>query len=93
MEDGDRLYSRVEVFGEEVPKDFGPEEAVEAGCYLVDTGCEDDESSPVVLDKLSHLVLSVDLLFVPSISFLDRSRPAPKSLFKIPNKNVPKRRD
>lgn len=28
-------YGRVEVFGEEVPEDFWPEEAFYCGCYLI----------------------------------------------------------
>lgn len=35
LQDWDGLYCAVEVLGEEVPKDFGPEEAFYGGSYLV----------------------------------------------------------
>ena len=35
LEDGYRLYGEVEVLGEPVEEEFGPEEAFEGGCYLI----------------------------------------------------------
>lgn len=35
LEDWEGFYGRVEVLGEEVPEDFGPEEGFEGSCYLV----------------------------------------------------------
>jgi hypothetical protein len=40
LQDGDGLDGAVEVLGQEVPEDFGPEEAVEAGGDLVWRGLE-----------------------------------------------------
>ena len=54
MEDGEGLDGAVEIFGEEVPEDLGPEETLKGGGALVDGGCEDDEAGPVVLDELAH---------------------------------------
>ena len=54
MEDREGLDSGVEVFGEEVPEDLGPEEAFEGGSALVDGGSENDEAGPVVLDEFAH---------------------------------------
>jgi len=31
LEDGDGLHGSVEVFGEEIPEDLGPEDAVDTG--------------------------------------------------------------
>jgi hypothetical protein len=35
LEDGEGLYCSVEVFGEEVPEDFRPEETFDCGGYLI----------------------------------------------------------
>ena len=35
LEDGEGLNGRVQVLGQEVPEDLGPEEGLEGGCYLV----------------------------------------------------------
>jgi hypothetical protein len=35
LKDWEGFYGRVEVLGEEVPEDFGPEKGFEGSCYLV----------------------------------------------------------
>lgn len=35
LQDGERLHGRVEVLGQEVPEDLGPEEGFQRGGYLV----------------------------------------------------------
>jgi hypothetical protein len=60
LQDGDGLHGSVEGLGEEVPEDLGPEEAFDSGGDLVDRCGEDDETSPVVLDKLAHFDGTVD---------------------------------
>jgi hypothetical protein len=54
LEDGEWFDGGVEVFGEEIPEDLGPEEALEGGGALVDSGCEYDEARPVIFDELAH---------------------------------------
>jgi len=54
LKSGERLDGAIEVLGEEVPEDLGPEEAFNRGTDLVDGSGEDDEARPVVLDELSH---------------------------------------
>ena len=48
MEEGDGADGGVEVCGEEVPEEFGPEETFDAGEDLVGGGGEDNEAGPVV---------------------------------------------
>ena len=48
LEEGDGADGGVEVGGEEVPEEFGPEETFDAGEELVGGGGEDDEAGPVV---------------------------------------------
>lgn len=48
MEDGDGADGVVEIGGEEVPEEFGPEETFDAGDDLVGGGGEDYEAGPVV---------------------------------------------
>lgn len=50
LEGGHRLNSNVEVLGQKVPEDLGPEKGLDAGGDLVGGGGEDDEARPVVLD-------------------------------------------
>jgi len=57
LEDGEGLHCWVEVLREEIPEDLGPEETVETGADLINSSRKDDEASPVVLDKFSHLDL------------------------------------
>lgn len=40
LQDGNGLDGAIEVLGEEIPEDLGPEEAVETGGYLVWESCE-----------------------------------------------------
>jgi hypothetical protein len=40
LQDGNGLDGAIEVLGEEIPEDLGPEETVEAGSYLVWESCE-----------------------------------------------------
>ena len=54
LQDGEGLDGAVEVLGQEIPEDLGPEEAFERGGALVGGGCQDDEARPVVLDELAH---------------------------------------
>ena len=54
MEDGDGADDGVEVGGEEVPEEFGPEETFDAGEDLVGGGGEDDEAGPVVFYEFAH---------------------------------------
>ena len=54
LQDGDGLDGAVEIRGQEVPEDFGPEEAFEGGGDLVRGRGEDDEARPVVFDQLAH---------------------------------------
>jgi len=63
LKDRDRLYCVVEVLGPHVEEDFRPEDAVESCCELADGSSHDDETGPVVLDKLSHFDLKISLLF------------------------------
>jgi hypothetical protein len=35
LEDWERLHCSVEVLGEEIPEDLGPEESLDCGGYLV----------------------------------------------------------
>lgn len=35
LEEGEGFYCVIEVLGQEVPEDFGPEESFEGGCALV----------------------------------------------------------
>ena len=48
MEEGDGADGVVEVGGEEVPEEFGPEETFDAGEDLVGGGGEDYKTGPVV---------------------------------------------
>ncbi len=78
LEDGEGFHCVVEVFGQEIPENFRPEEAFKCSCALVcgellvsvclvpvrieertDGSCEHNETSPVVLDKFSHLRLKI----------------------------------
>jgi hypothetical protein len=71
LENRKGFYRSIESLGEEVPKDFGPEESFECCCYLIyssvsgwkpdrrggirtDCSSHNNETSPVVLDELSH---------------------------------------
>ena len=54
LQDREGLHGGVEVLGQEVPEDLGPEEAFERGGALVGGGGQDDEARPVVLDELAH---------------------------------------
>ena len=54
LEDRDRADAAVEVGGEEVEEDFGPEEGVYAREGLVGGGGQDEQAGPVVLDQLAH---------------------------------------
>lgn len=58
LQDRYRFDGTVEGLGEEIPEDLGPKEAFYGGSYLIDCCGEDDEASPVVLDKFAHLELS-----------------------------------
>lgn len=44
----------VEVFGEKVPEDLGPEEGRDASHDLIHGSRQDDETSPVVFDEFAH---------------------------------------
>jgi hypothetical protein len=35
LQRGERLHGEVEIFGEEVPENLGPEKSFDCGCYLV----------------------------------------------------------
>lgn len=50
LQDGRGFDGAVEVLGQEVPEDLGPEEAFERGGNLVGGGGEDDEPGPVIFD-------------------------------------------
>ena len=54
LEDGDGTDEGVEVGGEEVPEQFGPEEGEDGGGDLVEGGGEDEEPGPVVFDQFAH---------------------------------------
>lgn len=57
LQKGNGADGAVEVGGEEVPEDLGPEEALEGGGDLVQPGRQDDEAGPVVFDQFAHLFL------------------------------------
>lgn len=56
LKGGDGLDGTVERLGGEVPKDLGPDEALDGSADLVGRRGHDDETSPVVLDKTAHFV-------------------------------------
>lgn len=58
------LDGAVEVLGQEVPEDFGPEETFEGGGDLVDGGGEDDEAGPVVFDEFAHCCREEDVVMM-----------------------------
>ena len=61
MQDRDGLDSGVEVFGEEVEEELGPEEALECGCDLICTGRS--VVSAVFVDGYEHAaaVMTINL--------------------------------
>jgi len=59
LKDRDGFYCVVEVLGPHVEEDLRPEDAVESCCELTDGSGHDDETGPVVLDKLSHFDLKI----------------------------------
>lgn len=63
LQDRDGFYCVVEVLGPHVEEDLRPEDAVESCCELADGSGHDDETGPVVLDKLSHFDLKIFLCF------------------------------
>ena len=54
LEYGDGADDAVEICGEEIEEDFGPEEGVDGGEGLVGGGDEDEEAGPVYLDEFAH---------------------------------------
>ena len=64
LQDGEGLDDGVEVGGEEVEEEFGPEEGGDGGEGLVEGGGEDEEAGPVVFYQFAHIFLVYSLVFL-----------------------------